>query len=180
MKKIIKEIRENGSLIAIHKWRKNNPEKKLDFSGMDLSGLNFESAELQNTNFSGANLRNICFNNTNLLNADLSNTDCTNASFIGAELMNVNAKYAIFENTDFSNSNPMNMYNKAYAIWARAKFNNKYQANQILVFIMSSWLANNPLLKIFVSYNHFEKEGSRYDPEKQKSFLTKLKSIFRR
>lgn len=169
--KLVQEIREKGGKIALENWRKDNPGKNPDLSGEDLKYLDLQDADLSN-----AILRKCKFFKSNL-----SRANCTNADFTGSKLTDADIKYTIFENANLSDTNVMNTHNKAYAIWAGAKFNDEHQLTQVLVMIMSSCFNHKPSRKmhILVAHNHYHKPKIRHIPETV-SLLDKLKRLLGR
>ncbi len=71
---------------AWNRWRKSNPQHKLDFSHADLGGANLNDALLNNANLQRANLRGAHLRNANLSSADLIEADLSEAHLEGAHL----------------------------------------------------------------------------------------------
>ena len=74
----------------------------IDFSSVNLGGIDLQNADLQNINLEGANLQGTEFLDANLQGADLRSTQCGDANFEGANLQGANLRYIrINERTNF-------------------------------------------------------------------------------
>ncbi len=187
MNELVLAIRKKGGKIALENWRKENPEKNPDLSGADLNNTDLQEVDLSNaifkyTNLQNANLSNAILKNCKFFKADLSRANCINADFTGSKLTDTNVKYTIFENANLSDTNIMSTYNKAYAIWAGAKFNDEHQLTQVLVMIMSYCFRHRPgpEMHVLVSCNHYSKpEEKKYDPKnKTIGWKNTIKKLF--
>ena len=117
-----------------NKWRNENPDLSIDFSGVqfaepgvagnilwnsaleitDLSSVNFSGVNLENANLEGvnlsganligANLRNANLWDTKFVNADLRFADITGAYLVEADLSGVNANGLIYDPSAMSGS----------------------------------------------------------------------------
>lgn len=78
-----------------NKWRKDNPNIKLDLRGTDLSAkflnnINLSGTDLSETNMYEASLAWSNFDGANLINSNLSEANFSLASFIGANVSGAN------------------------------------------------------------------------------------------
>lgn len=118
-----------------NKWRRSNPDEKIQLSGADLTdktlnGVNLSDAELDGAKLKGvkfidANLSNANLSNANLINTNLSktnfddailknaflceatftNANAVKADFCGAQLTDATILSSNFNNVIFSNAN---------------------------------------------------------------------------
>ena len=88
--------------IKLHKdWLLDNTEgKRLDLSGVDLSGVDLSDANLRYANLSGANLRYANLSGANLRYANLSGANLSGVDLSGANLSNANLRYCIGNNKE--------------------------------------------------------------------------------
>jgi hypothetical protein len=87
-----------------NKWRKENPDVKIDlteanFNGINLSGINLSEADLWGTTLVGAGL-----SDANLRRASLERADLSNASLSRAHLLRSNFSQTILSGTNFSSA----------------------------------------------------------------------------
>jgi hypothetical protein len=82
---------------AWNRWRQDNLEASLDFSGANLSGINLSGANLSNVSFSNTNL-----SGANLSGANLSGANLGEANLNGANLNGANLNGANLNNADFT------------------------------------------------------------------------------
>jgi len=73
-----------------NKWRKKNPEIKIDLFGANLSGANLNLANLSGANLFGANLSGADLGRANLSEADLAAANLSEANFHGTNLSEAN------------------------------------------------------------------------------------------
>jgi hypothetical protein len=73
-----------------------------DFSGADLHGVNFTNLELEGLNFKGANLSGCVFNHTNLDECNFENADLSGAILYRTSLCNTNLTNARLYHVNFS------------------------------------------------------------------------------
>lgn len=75
-----------ADLAQFNKWKRENPQERLDLSGADLRGANLKGAQLRQVNLSGADLRDADLTDTALADADLTGANLEGATLIGANL----------------------------------------------------------------------------------------------
>lgn len=88
-----------NDLEGFNKWKRDNPRKQLDLSGVDLAGANLQGAQLGQANLSGANLRGVNLTSAMLAAVDLSNADLTDADLTGSNLHRASFKGTNLHNT---------------------------------------------------------------------------------
>jgi uncharacterized protein YjbI with pentapeptide repeats len=72
--------------VAWNKWRKENPDDRIDLSGANLRGADLRGANLREANLCGADLRGANLREANLCGADLVAADFREANLCGANL----------------------------------------------------------------------------------------------
>lgn len=75
-----------SDLAQFNKWKKENPQERLDLSGADLRGVNLKGAQLGQINLSEADLRDADLTDAALAQADLTGANLEGATLIGANL----------------------------------------------------------------------------------------------
>jgi len=71
---------------AWNKWRKENPDARIDLREANLCGANLVAADFREANLIGADLRGADLREANLCGANLIAVDFREANLIGADL----------------------------------------------------------------------------------------------
>jgi hypothetical protein len=88
-----------------NKWRKENPDIKIDLSGANLSRAKLWKADLSGANLSGANLSRANLSGANLDGANLITAHLSEANLSGANLRITNFGLADLSRANFSGAN---------------------------------------------------------------------------
>ncbi len=93
-----------------NKWRRENPNVKIDLSGfvsneVNLRGINLNGADLSDTGFAKTDLREAIFNGACLENTGFGYSDLSGVDFKGAILSSLVSTGSKFIGADFSGTN---------------------------------------------------------------------------
>ena len=103
------ELEKLELLKMIKNYEKGGINKALDFSEIDLSGLDLSNRNLSGINLSGADLIKTNLSGSNLIGANLNNADLTEANLIHANLTNAQLSWATFNYSDLTSANLTNV-----------------------------------------------------------------------
>jgi hypothetical protein len=95
------EIAKRGRA-AIGKWRQANPDKLLNLSDADLSGVNLRGANLKRADLTGANLQGADLIGTQFAEAELTRADLRGAKLVKADLYKTKLFKATLADADCS------------------------------------------------------------------------------
>ena len=87
-----------------NQWLAAKPRGKIDFTGVDLSGLELRGAILNGADFSGSRLINVDFSLARLYGANFINCLLLGANFQGAHLGEANLSSCTLNGADFRNA----------------------------------------------------------------------------
>ena len=103
------ELEKLELLKMIKNYEKGGINKALDFSEIDLSGLDLSNRNLAGINLSGTDLIKTNLAGSNLIGANLNNADLTEANLIHTNLTNAQLSWATFNYSDLTSANLTNV-----------------------------------------------------------------------